>query len=179
MTREVNNPLLPAGRRPILCFLGPGRAGKDTACEYLRDRYGFRFEGSSSWAMRHFVASRLGLPVDEAWATRHDNRMEWKQILDEYRRTHGQSSCIREMLKFGDLVCGLRDHKEIAAGVKEGLLDLVVWVENVRVPVDPTVEFREDHCDVTVLNNGTLESYYAKLDRLMAALGVPRAGPSR
>lgn len=172
----INNvKFLPTRSLPVLCFVGHGRAGKDTAGEYLRDRYGLRFVGSSSWAMRFYVAEKLGIPVGEAWDSRHERRLEWKKILDDFREAHGHAACIRCVLRENDVVVGLRDFKELVAGRAAGLLDLIVWIENPRVYADPTVQFTQSDCDITVLNDASYEAFYARLDRLATAIGLKRA----
>lgn len=52
------------------------------------------------------------------------------------------------------------------------LVDLIVWVENVRVPVDHTVRFGPEHCDLVIQNNGTVDEYYERLRRLASFAGL-------
>jgi hypothetical protein len=159
---------------PVLGFLGMGRAGKDTACEWFRDHTPLRFVGSSSWSCKEYVAMRLDLPVQEAWETRHQRRLEWKQLMDEYREQRGHSACVCKMLEDGnDLICGLRNRTEIVAARAEGLVDLFLWVDNPRVPVDPTVDFTIEDCDLVIRNAGAYAEYYARLARLAATLKIP------
>ena len=158
---------------PTLCFLGHSRCGKDTAGLFLTSLFDVRFVGSSSYAMRHYVAEKLGVDVEIAWNDRHKNREQWKQILDDAREVHGYDFCIKEVLKENDIVAGLRDLRELHEGRKSGLLDLIIWVDNPRQPPDPTVCFGTNNCDIIIENNGCIRSYYDKLFCLGKAVGLP------
>lgn len=72
-------------KSPVLMICGHGRAGKDTAAEYLRDHAGIKFEGGCSWAARHYMAGRLGISAEEAYARRHEDRELWFRYLNELR----------------------------------------------------------------------------------------------
>lgn len=178
------NSCRPAPRRafqrpPVLAVLGHGRAGKDTACEWLRDNTTLRFAGGTSWVARHHMAERLsadlGRPVtpDEAFARRHEDRDKWFRYLNDFT-AHEPLRLLRMVLADSDLACGLRRGSEVILGQQEGLIDLSIWVENPRVPPDPTVAFRKEDCDVIILNEADLDTFYRRLKRLAAALGILR-----
>lgn len=157
-----------------IVFLGHGRAGKDTACAYVATRCGLRNAGTCSKYLVRHVAARLGLPEAVAYARRHESvetRQFWRQTGDDIR-AHDPAVIVREMMAHGDVGGGVRGRAELNAARAEGLFDLCVWVRRPGVPVDPTVEFAEDDCDVTVVNAGTLAEYHAKLDRLLAFAGM-------
>lgn len=165
--------------KPVIAWCGMGRAGKDTAAEYARDKFGLVYAGGSSWVGRVYMAKRLSedegrlVTPDEAYANRHKDRDKWYRYLNEYR--HGDPTrLLRECLIYSDMICGPRDGFEMVTACKEGLIDLAVWVENPRAPVDKTVTFTVDDCDVVVHNNGTHELFYRRLDRLIASLGFKK-----
>lgn len=155
---------------PTLALCGHGRCGKDSAAEWLRDNTLLTFKGGCSWTALPYVAGRLGISTEEAWATRHDNRMEWYHICNEYRKDD-PSRLIRDVLKHSDLVCGIRDRKELVDAKEKGLIDLIIWIDR-DVPCDPTVTYTIDDADIVIRNNGDLDSFYKKLGNLARAIGV-------
>lgn len=156
---------------PVLAFVGHGRSGKDTCCEWLRDNTFLRFAGGCSYTVLPHVARALGLTTEEAWATRHDNRMFWYEWCNEYRR-EDPARIVRECLAHSDVVCGVRDGVELRAARDEGLVDVIVWVDR-AVPADPTVAFTADDADLVLRNHGSLDDLYRRLRRLATALKIP------
>jgi hypothetical protein len=77
---------------------------------------------------------------------------------------------IRLHLESADIVPGIRGDVELAQAKSEGLLDLVVWIENERVPRDPTVDFDRGYADICIDNNTTLDVFQARLARLASSL---------
>lgn len=168
-----------------LAIVGYGRCGKDTAGEYLAEHTVLKFEGGCSWAGRHYMAERLSkdygrrVTPEEAYDNRHGMpgedpnvmRLKWYNYLNEFREGD-PARLIRLVLKTSDFVCGLRDREELIAARKEGLLDLIVWIERPTVPIDPTVTFTKDDCDIVIMNDGTKGDYYRRLRRLATALKI-------
>lgn len=159
--------------KPILCIVGYGRAGKDTACEWLRDHTVLRYAGGSSWSACDYMAGFLGKTPEEAYRDRHQDRMMWFNELNKLRDREGPTCLVRRCLTHSDLVCGLRNRVEILGGRRDGLLDLVVWIDR-PVPVDPTVEFDVNDADLVIRNHGTLEEFYGRLERFARALKILR-----
>jgi hypothetical protein len=156
-----------------VCFLGHGRAGKDSAGEHFARVTGLVFAGTTSKYLAEYMAAKLGLPVAEAYARRHESdamREAWYSGGNELR-ARGPSTLARMALAVGPVTGGLRDAAEVAACRAEGLFDLFVWVDNPRVPPDPTVKFGPEVCDVSILNDGTLEQFHRKIERLAAFAG--------
>lgn len=156
-------------RRVLFC--GHGRAGKDTACERFALATGLRNAGTVSRYLAPHVARRLGVSEEQAYAERRQNRELWRAVGDELRR-EDPAFLVRTMFQHGDIGGGVRGLAEIEAVHREGMADLIVWVENPRVPSDPTLEFDELHCDLLVLNASTLDDFHHHLDRL-AAFALP------
>ncbi len=158
---------------PKLAILGRGRCGKDTAGDFLKEHYNLRFEGGCSWAGKEFVAERLGLSVEEAWKTRHERRMDWYNLLNEYRKDDW-ARLVRKVFETSDFVCGIRDGEELKAAKAEGLIDLAVWVERAQAPFDPTLRYGPEDCDIVITNHLTIPEYLHKIDRLAKSLGFPK-----
>lgn len=159
-----------AHRKGIL-FVGWGRAGKDTAAEYVGRVTGLGYGGSTSWAGKEHMAKVFGVHPMVAWERRHDNRQRWKDELDKLRM-NDQTVLIRRCLLDGPVFAGVRDKAELLAAREQGLLRLVVWVHRYGVPEDPTVTFTSQDCDDIVANIGSLEYFYDQLDHLMLRHGL-------
>lgn len=159
---------------PIVAIVGHGRAGKDTAAEYLRDNTVLQYKGGCSYTGCTYVAQQLGIDWHEAWRTRHERRMEWYNILNEYRKDD-PSRLIRDCLSHSDIVCGVRDRIELLAAKKEKLIDLIVWIDR-PVPVDPTVTFTVEDADTIIRNYTSFEDFYSRLRRFAAALNILKQG---
>jgi hypothetical protein len=155
-----------------IMIVGPGRAGKDTACAYLATVTRLRFAGTTSLYLARFVAARLGVSDQEAYRTRHQNRNFWHRVGKEIRR-QDPALLIRQSLEHAEIVGGIRDREEIAACRREELVDLIVWIANDRVPRDSTVQFSERDCDLTIPNHWSLEEFHQRLLRLARFAGLP------
>lgn len=83
------------------------------------------------------------------------------------------TALVRLVLETSDLVAGIRAREELLAS-KECLIDLVVWIDNPRVPVDKTVTFTREDCDVIVSNEADLQTYYCRLARFAKSLNILR-----
>lgn len=166
---------------PTLIIGGYGRAGKDTAAEFFRDNTVLRYAGGSSWAARHYMAERLSeklgrlVTPDEAFASRHEGgdetRMFWYTEMNKFREGDW-TRLVRLCLEESDIVCGLRDKREIVEAKKQNLVDLIIWIDNPRVPVDKTTTYTSDDTDIIIRNAGTIEEYHEKLRRFSQALGL-------
>lgn len=156
---------------PKIAILGFGRAGKDTAGEIIGKMSPLRYVGSTSQVVCPMIAKDLGLTPEAAWADRHNNRMYWWRWCNEYRKDD-PTKIARASLATGDLVVGLRDAIELEACKAAKLFDLILWI-NRDVPVDPTVTFRREDCDVVIDNNDDLPTLEKRLARLLRFAGVP------
>ena len=157
--------------KPKILLVGYGRAGKDEGLGYLSAITGMKNAGCTSVYLTKYVAKELGITESVAYATRHANRDIWFE-LGQKLRENDPGILLREAMEHGTLTGGVRDFAEIAAAREFNLVDLIVWVENVRVPIDTTVKFGPEHCDVIVQNNGTMDEYQDKLRRLVAFAGL-------
>src|SRR5215471_11508752 len=108
---------------PTFAVLGMGRAGKDTAAEYLCARVpGMVYAGSSSNRLCRFVAHMVGLSEEQAFAERHGHRDFWI-AAGHAIRGHDLTLLARITLGWGDLAVGLRGRQELHGCVRDGIID--------------------------------------------------------
>jgi len=117
------------------------------------------------------MASVLGVTPDEAYDSRHRDRDLWFTTLNNFRK-EDPTKLVRLVLETSDLVCGIRAKEELLVSQGAGLIDLTVWIENPRVPVDPTVTFSRSDCDIVVFNDDNLLCFYRRLANLAKALKI-------
>ncbi len=160
------------GETKRILVVGPSGAGKDTACEYLAKITHLRFAGTTSVYLAKYVAARLEISVQQAYRTRHQNRNFWNRLGNEIRK-QDPGQLLRESLEHAEIVGGVRGVEEIAVCRSNNLVDLIVWIDNVRVPRDSTLKFSESDCDVVVPNHGSLEEFHGHLLRLAHFAGLP------
>jgi hypothetical protein len=169
---------------PRLAIVGHGRAGKDTMADWLAAHTPLRHPGSTSvYLLKHYVAWKYDLTVEEALAPelaglcayeygrRHARRMEWYDLGVRLRDAN-PGILLREALAAGDLLVGLRDTREVDLARAE-LTDLVVWVDNPRVPPDPTVNFGPEVAHIVIVNDTTIPAFHRKIEALCRFACVP------
>ncbi len=154
---------------PAFGFCGMGRAGKDTAAEYVCAHTDAVYPRSASWQALPFIAHMIGVSEEEAWNSRHQNREFWIAACHAFRGSD-YTLLVRLCLSAGDVAVGIRGRLELAAAVRTGVVDLTLWVDNPRVPKDVTVEYGPEDCDIVVTNHGSITEFYAKLHRLVRAV---------
>jgi len=150
----------------VLALCGYGRAGKDYSAKYLCSLTAMQYGGSTSSVVAPLIANALNQPVDQTFAERHDNRMFWFEFCNALR-LHDPSMLARMNLGSGDMVVGIRSEVELHACVSQGVVDYTVWVDNPRAELDPTVEYGQEDCHLTVSNCGSRLQLFEKLDKLL------------
>lgn len=158
-----------------IAILGYGRAGKDTAADFLDDHTPLRYGGSTSEYLCPYVAARLGFSEEEAFRRRHESdemRTLWYDIGNELRKDD-PLFLVRKVLAGGDMVVGLRDGEEVARLPEVGV-DLRIWVHR-DVKPDPTCKFGPEDCDVVLYNTHPTDPtpMLRRLRRLVVAMGIP------
>jgi hypothetical protein len=154
---------------PTFALLGKGRAGKDTAAEYMCSQVpGMLYGGSSSNRLLPFVAKMIGIPETVAFTERHQHRDFWIAAGHAIR---GSDLTLLARLALGksDFAIGLRGRHEVHACVRAGIVDYTIWIDR-QVPDDPTVEFTAGDCDIMIPNHGSYFEFFKKLDRFIALL---------
>lgn len=152
-------------RLPTIAICGPGRAGKDTAGNYLASITSLRRGPSTSEIIAPHVAKRLGQTVRRAFSERHENRELWFQVGNELR-ANDSAYLVKESLKEGEIVVGLRNLDEVMVAREQGLIDLFVYLLRSDRPEDSTMKFGASACDIVITNNGTEEEFCAKIRNL-------------
>jgi len=149
-----------------ICILGHARHGKDTFAEILEDKFDFKFKSSSMAASEIFIYDLLKTKYDyksfeECFEDRVNHRAEWHDLICEYNKDN-KARLASEILEDVDCYVGMRSDKEIDECVRQGLFDLIIWVDaSERLPLEPRDSFKIDksYVDVIVDNNGTLEQF--------------------
>jgi hypothetical protein len=169
-------------RKPRILVLGHARHGKDTVCELLRDKYGFKFT-SSSW----FCAERIVWPqlrgksktpqydsAQECFDDRANHRALWYDLIAAYSRPDA-SRLGREIFEANDIYCGLRSAREFHALRNTNAYDIAIWIdasERVAPEGRDSCTVEPWMADYVLDNNETVKVLESKLDQLMNHLDL-------
>lgn len=157
--------------QPVPAWLGHGRAGKDEAGKWLAKHSDLKYNGSTSTIVLPLVAHALQKPEDQAFVERHQNREYWFHFCNILRAD--DPTCLaRWNLAQADQVVGIRSLHELQACIKDKVVSDTIWINNPRVPVDPTVEFSVTDCKHVLSNAGTLQDYYDVLGPFCRSIGI-------
>jgi len=156
-----------------LLILGNARHGKDTFAEILNTEFGLKFKSSSQSAADIFIYDELkekyGYKTpEECFIDRMNHRAEWKQMICNYNKDD-RARLAKEILKDADCYVGMRDRLEINESMKQGLFDIIIWVDaSDRLPLEDASSFDIDKscADIIVDNNGTYGEFYHRVVRL-------------
>lgn len=160
----------------VVNFVGHGRTGKDEAAKMFAARTHADYQGATSLVVNPMIAWSLGLSEDESYNRRHENRNFWYLWCNEFRKSD-PSLLARLLLGSGDICVGTRSQIELAAALKEGVVDVLVWVSREGVPPDPTLEFDFDTVKrhekwYHILNDGSLADLDASVTAVAEHLGM-------
>jgi hypothetical protein len=155
-----------------ICVLGHARHGKDSLAEILRDEFGMTFESSSQSAADIFLYDLLKDKYGyenptQCYEDRMNHRQEWYESICEYNKDD-KARLAKGILERTGCYVGMRDREEIRECIKQGLFDLIVWVDaSDRLPEEPATSFNIDRscADIIIENNGTYEEFYEKVLR--------------
>lgn len=156
-----------------LLIISGQRSGKDTLAEILRDNFGISFRSSSQACADIFIYDLLkdkyGYKTpEECFNDRVNHRPEWYQMICDYNKDD-KAKLAKEILKYNNTYVGMRDHDEIKECRKQGLFDLIIWVDaSKRVPEEDSTSFNitKADADIIIENNGTKEEFRTKVLRL-------------
>ncbi len=156
-----------------LCIVGSARMGKDTLAEILRDEFGLKFISSSQAAADIFIYDELKVKYgyktsEECFIDRMNHRAEWYNMICDYNKDD-KARLAKGILERADCYVGMRDISEINECMKQGLFDLIVWVDaSKRLPAESADSFNIDiSCaDIIIENNGTFDQFKEKVLRL-------------
>ena len=158
-----------------LLVIGHGRHGKDTACEILRDKYGYSFESSSKFCSKLFIYDMLkdkyGYNDEEqCYADRHNHRAEWYDAICNYN-VPDASRLGQEIFKEHDIYCGLRNKREFFAMQNTGVFDYCIWVDRSdHLPPENknSMSLEQWMADFTIDNNGTIAELEFNIHQLIS-----------
>jgi hypothetical protein len=158
---------------PKLCIIGSARWGKDSFSEILNEEFGYTFESSSQSAANIFLYDLLKdkygyTTPEECFDDRVNHRQEWYEAICEYNK-EDKARLAKGILERSSMYVGMRDRNEIEECMKQGLFDLIIWVDaSGRLPMEDASSFNIDKtcADIIVENNGTYEQFREKVIRL-------------
>jgi len=162
---------------PRLLILGSARHGKDTFAEILNEQFGLKFKSSSQAAADIFLYDALKdkygyTTPEQCFEDRVNHRAEWKQMICDYNKDD-RAKLAKEILKTSNAYVGMRDKEEINECMRQGLFDLIIWVDATgRLPEEPASSFDIDKscADIIIENNETFEVFKEKVLRLGSIL---------
>lgn len=157
---------------PRLLIIGSARHGKDSFAEILHQHYGLRFESSSMAASEIFLydvlKSKYGYNTpEECFEDRINHRVEWHDLICDYNKDD-RAKLAKGILERADCYVGMRCRHEIKECIKQGLFDLIVWVDaSERLPMESSESFdiEQNLADCIVPNNGTFEEFEERVIR--------------
>lgn len=160
-----------------LLIIGHARHGKDSLAEILHEHYGLKFISSSQACADIFIydvlKDKYGYKTpEECFEDRMNHRQEWYEMICEYNK-NDKARLAKEILKYNNTYVGMRDTSEIKECLKQGLFDLVIWVDaQDRLPIEDFNSFniRPNDADIIIDNNGTYEEFKEKALRLGSLL---------
>lgn len=133
--------ILSPRKYPRILIVGPGRAGKDEALLWFEKHTPYASGGTTSLYLAYDVAAAKEISVEEAYAHRHANREFWFRLGNSLREIRGVLYLLKQALLRGNVAAGVRDIEEVRQAMLTKQVDVVLWIENSRVPTDPTVAF--------------------------------------
>jgi len=151
---------------------GHAKHGKDTFAELLNEHFGLTFKSSSQSAADIFLYDALkdkyGYKTpEECFEDRVNHRAEWKDLICDYNKDD-RAKLAKEILKNSDCYVGMRDRAEIKECMKQGLFDIIVWIDaSDRLPLEPADSFDIDKScgDIIIENNQDYETFKEKVLR--------------
>ncbi len=158
---------------PKLLIIGHMRHGKDTFAEILRDNFGLKFISSSQAAADIFIYEELKgkynyKTSEQCYEDRVHHRKEWYDMICDYNKDD-KARLAKGILSMGDCYVGMRDRGEIDECMKQGLFDLIIWVDaSERLPLEDASSFNIDKtcADIIIENNGTFDEFKEKVYRI-------------
>jgi dephospho-CoA kinase len=159
--------------KPKLLIIGNARHGKDTFAEMLNTEFGYTFESSSQSASNIFLYDLLkdkyGYSTpEEFFEDRVNHRQEWYEAICDYNKDD-RARLAKGILERSDCYVGMRDREEIEECLRQGIFDLVIWVDaSNRLPLEDASSFNIDKscADFVIENNGTFEEFKNKVSRI-------------
>ena len=160
-----------------LLVIGNARAGKDTVAEMMKSIFGLQFKSSSEACLEIFIYDALKerhgyLTMEQAFNDRVNHRALWHDMIVNFN-TPDKSRLAREIMVDNQIYVGMRDYEEIRACKDAGIFNAVIWIDNDRVPLEPSSSFNIDRdiADYFIDNNGTKDELLCNVIDLMILIG--------
>ena len=160
-------------KNPRLLILGSARHGKDTLAEIMNEVYGLTFKSSSQAAADIFLYNTLkdkyGYQTpEECFEDRVNHRAEWKQLICDYNKDD-RARLAKGILEQSDCYIGMRDREEIDECMRQGLFDIIIWVDaSERLPLEDPSSFDIDKtcADIIIDNNSDYNTFKQRVIKL-------------
>lgn len=155
-----------------ILIIGSARHGKDTVAELLQEHYGISFLSSSQACADIFIYDELKdkygyKSSEECFEDRVNHRSEWFQMICDYNKDD-KARLAKDILNYNNTYVGMRNSEEIKECQKQGLFDLIVWVDaSDRLPTEDITSFNivKGDADIIIDNNGTYEELVQRIKR--------------
>jgi hypothetical protein len=168
-----------------IAIVGPGRSGKDETASLFKKHSILRYNHSTSYQALDIVYEKMitehgyaGFYKDkeECFADRANHRNLWAHIITEYNK-EDPTRLYKKHLEDSDILTGLRKRKEVQACVEQGLIDLVIYIENTAARFnsgDQTIDFdgHDSVVDIILSNNSTLSVLEKRIVNLCDAFTI-------
>ena len=156
-----------------LLIIGHARHGKDSLAELFEAEFGLKFKSSSQAAADIFLFDELKGKYnyetsEQCFEDRVNHRAEWYEMICNYNLVD-KARLAKGILSITDCYVGMRDRDEITECIKQGLFDLIIWVDaSERLPLESSDSFNIDKscADIIIDNNGTYEEFKSRVSRL-------------
>ena len=159
--------------QPTLLVISGMRSGKDTFGEIMASEFGLKYTSSSQASAEIFIFDELknkyGYETSEqCFEDRVNHRQEWYELICDYNKDD-RARLAKGILEHSDCYVGMRDRDEITECIKQGLFDLIIWVDaSERLEEEGKESFNIDKtcADISIDNNGTYQEFKTKVSRL-------------
>jgi dephospho-CoA kinase len=160
-------------KKTRILVLGHCRHGKDTLAEIMNEVYGLTFKSSSQAAADIFLYNTLkdkyGYQTpEECFEDRVNHRAEWKQLICDYNKDD-RARLAKGILEQSDCYIGMRDREEIDECMRQGLFDIIIWVDaSERLPLEDPSSFDIDKtcADIIIDNNSDYNTFKQRVIKL-------------
>jgi hypothetical protein len=160
-------------KRPTIGIFGQARHGKDAAAEYWAEHFGLTYQSSSMAAAQIFIFDALKdkygyKTLEECFEDRVNHRTEWFDLITAYN-AEDETKLGTEIVKLTGCYVGMRRMEEAVACKKKGVFDILIWIDaSERVPAEDvsSCTITKEVTDFTIHNNGTLEEFHERLQRI-------------
>mgnify|MGYP000020558678 CR=1 FL=1 len=157
------------------------RSGKDNAAEFIHEKTGLSFLGSSFFAAEEFIYDTLKeeygyTSVENCFSRRYEPGMRviWYNLIAEYNK-EDPIRLVKNIFASSDVYVGLRSYYEMEAAKKYyGNEIICIWIDaEGRVPDESadSMTITKEQADIIIENKQGVEEFNAKLEKLCNLIG--------